>query len=291
MNTSAISFTSSYSTISWFFASFDANFNLVDSIYCPPANSPNAPPPLLGIGSEYIVSDPMNVITGGYIQAIYFDQQKYCATNTLYISDVNGIQERPLSALIGSNAQANQKNLQKMAVTNKNTGLLDISTLPNENVSFVLCGDVTPFVANDTTILSLPHGCSNGFIFGNNDSAPSICVAPDVITAIANNWVSDYASPYKTAYPTSYSSSTSNTSSTSTGNNTGSNTSNNTGSNTGSKNIGKNIKTKLASLGTSSSDSGSTNYLAIILVIIFILVLVALVVFAVLRYRDDHKMQ
>lgn len=295
MNTSTVSFTSSYSTVSWFFASFDPGFNLVDSIYCPPANTPNAPPPLLGIGSEYIVSDPMTIVTGGYIQAVYFDQSKYYLTNTLFISDVNGIQERPLSALLGSNASANKQNLRSIGMNNKNTGLLDISTLPNENVSFILCGDITRYVADDTAILSLPHGCSGGFIFGNNDSAPSICVAPDVITVVADNWVSDYASPYPDAYPPSF------TIPPGVGSKIGGQENGGQGSGryAGLKDKAKaflsnlnNKKQGQSGTGTapsSPSSSSNTSWIFIILIIIIVIVVIALIVFAIFRYRDNKK--
>lgn len=264
MDTSTITFVGDSSTVTWFFASFDPMFNLIDSVYCPPTNPPNTPPPLFGIGSAYIESSPLTVTNACYIMGIYYDQNTYQLVNTLYISDVNALQERPFSCLPG-NGISSENNLQNVIRNNLSYGLLDLSTLPTENISFLFCGDITQYVADDNMILTLSStGCSNkGFLFGNHDSIPSICVSPDVVAGVASNWVPDYSSPYETSYPYSAVIPPSST----------------------PTQRGNNIKNKISTTLTNNKQPTTSNNMLIYIIVLVIIIAIVISIFTLIMYK------
>jgi hypothetical protein len=262
MDTSTITFVGNSPTVTWFFASFDSMFNLIDSVYCPPTNTQNIPPSLIGISSAYIESSPLTVTNACYIMGIYYDQNTYQLVNTLYISDVNALQEKPFSCLPG-NGISSENNLQNVIRNNLSYGLLDLSTLPTENISFLFCGDITKYVADDNMILTLsPTGCSGkGFIFGNHASIPNICVSPDVVAGVASNWVLDYSSPYETSYPYS--------------------------AVIPPPQRGNNIKNKISTTLANNKQPTTSNNMLIYIIVIIIIIAVIISIFILIMYKHN----
>ena len=270
MDTASVTFITSDNVTGLFMASFDQSFNLIGSVYCPPANSPSSPPPLFGVGSNYVESDPLMVINGGYIMTIQYDGNIYQLISTFYVSDVNALPDRPFVCIPGGGLST-ETNISDIMKNNLNAGLLDLSTLSSYNISLIVCGNINAYVADDTEMLTLPNGCNSGFIFGNNPNGPSICVSPDIVSGVASNWVADYSYPYQS---TPYSGSVTGTppfgSST-----TGSST-------TGSSNVGSKVKGFLNDVKSAVSNGkvpkkNSSSNTALILIIILIVVIAILI--------------
>lgn len=172
---STVSFISNDTDVVWFFSSFDAGFSVIDTM------------------KVYMgVSAPMTVSNGCYIMGIYYDHNTYQLTNTLYISDVSALSPNPIPCDAGTDPILNKDyGLKAVAAFNKKIGLFDLSKPRDFEASFALCGSIDKYVIGNDAVMLLPNQCANGYTFGRKDDV-NICVGPEVVTAIANNFVSGF---------------------------------------------------------------------------------------------------